>query len=711
MFIRIFMNNGKCTNLVVAGAVFVLMSSTALAQTTGLDAYNVYVEGLEKLGLKIENGSIDYDAVSDKLTLSDSTLSLSGILKDIPTEEPTETDVDIDTEKFTDLSYSVSLSSDQVTISGLAQDGSVFSSKSWTYSDDTELLITGAATGEGRFKIDGRLAGTAVTNFTFEMPTLPVQDADHQVSRWLPLVKTLALNSYDEARMDTAALTFEAYAGEKNDETLVMSGTTQMDGHRVSNVTDGRIGEYSIDKIVQTFLTRDETTGQMLSQTTNQGKSSYENIDVAALIALFDPAVPASDDERTLMSYGSTVDYESSQDIGNGLTIGAKIDRSAIRSLTVKKQDNNVLELLDQLLVQKEPKPDDLIGGVFQLYRSFGIEDARISGISVDFPSPDGTASFDIREMAMTDVNSNGIGEMMIVGLDAPDLPDGASFKLDWAAIGDIEFADYPPMQAMIWTLMKDPDYGERNPLDVARALLPRSFSYEIEGLDVNVPDTGRTQIGKAELTISSSVPPIPTNIYIKNDDILIPVSSIEDQDIQALLKAFGLTDVVWSDETRFTWDEATKDLRLERLKLNIDGLGTAEASAHFANVPREFFDDPAGQGQMALITAQFVDAQISFIDDGLTDKGLAHMAEDQDIPESVFREVLVAQAVEATAQIRNAAFTEMVRNAVSDFLNKPGKISFAMKPANPVPLAQILGSLAAPQSLPDLLNVNVTAE
>ncbi|MEP3046807.1 MAG: hypothetical protein ABJL55_02070 [Roseibium sp.] len=711
LFSLFSLKSRTCTNLTAAGAMALLMSTSALAQSKGLDAYNAYVAGLENLGLDIKNGSIDYDAVSDRVTLSDSVISLSGTIKDIPTEDASESDGDAKPPKLTDLSYSLSMSSDKVTISGLSQDGSTFSSKNWTYSDDTELLITGAATGEGRFKVDGRLAGTAVTNISFNMPTLPAQDTNRQVSRWLPLVKALALNSYDEARIDTAALTFEAYAGEKDDEFLVKSGTTQVDGHRVTDVRDGRIGEYSIDQTVQTLLTRDEATGQMLSQTSKQGKSSYQNVDTGAMIALFDPSVPATDDERTLMSYGSTVDYESSQDIGGGLTVGAKVDRSAIRGLTVTKRGNNFLEMLDRILVQDVPGAEDLIGGVFQLYRSFGIEDARASGISIDFPSLDEIASIDIREMAMTDVNSNGIGEMMIVGLDAPDLPDGASFKLDWAAIGDIEFADYPPAQAMIRTLIKDSDYGEENLLEVARALLPRSFSYEIEGLDANVPDTGRTQIDKAELTISSAVPPVPTNIYIKNDGIRIPVGSIEDQDAQALIRALGLIEVVWSDETRFTWEEATKDLRLERLKLNIEGLGTAEASAHFANVPRDFFEDPEGQGQVVLIMAQFVDAKISFVDDGLINKGLSHMAEDQNIPEAVFREVLVAQAVEAASEIRNAEFTEMVRVAVSDFLNNPGKISFAMKPANPVPLAQIFGSLAAPQSLPDLLNATVTAE
>jgi hypothetical protein len=179
---------------------------------------------------------------------------------------------------------------------------------------------------------------------------------------------------------------------------------------------------------------------------------------------------------------------------------------------------------------------------------------------------------------------------------------------------------------------------------------------------------------------------------------------------MEDFLKALGITEVVWSDETRLYWDEATKDLHLERLELDIEGIGVAEASARFGNVPKELFEDPQGQGQMALVVAQFVEAKVKFTDDGVTENGLAHIAGEENIPVSVFREALAEQAAQATAPIQNAAFTDMVRTAVSDFLKNPGEINLTLTPSAPVPVAQIVGSLAAPQTLPDLLNVKVTA-
>ncbi len=693
-----------------------LISGSALAQDTGEAAFRAYVDGLRTLGIDVENGAVAYDASSDTLTITDTTVTFGGTLENLPAEtsgtsEKDETD-SAEPAKTKDLTYRLSMSAGALTITGLTHEDGAFTSTAWTYSDDAHFSATGDVGGEGGLKIDGRLRGVSAANFDFTLPEVPADDPKHQASRWLPFLQASLLNSYDEFRIDNSGMTIEAFTVTDGKKTVVLAGTVQMDGYRMANAEDGRIGEYTIDRVTQELQTLDLDSGRMLTQTTSQGKTHYEDIDAAALVDLLDPAVPETGDEVTLIRTGSTVDYKSSQEIMDGLSVEVSMDKASITDVTVTKRDNNVLALFDQLLDDQVPAPEELITNVFQFYRSFGIADARMSGISIKVPTPmpDQTFGVDIREMAMTDVNSDGIGEMMIVGLDAPKLPEGGSMKLDWAAIGDIEFAEYTPMRAMISTLMADPEYGDKHPLEVARAFMPRSFGYEVEGLDVNLPDVGRTKIGKAELTVSTTVPPIPTSFYVKNDGIQVPVSTIEEREARELFEALGLDTVVWSDETRLYWDEATLELRLEKLMLNIDGLGRAEASARFANVPKALFEDPEGQGQMAAISAQFVDASIVYRDDGLTSKGLAHIAEQQGIPENVFREAMIAQAGEATTPIGNAAFTRMVSDAASRFLNDPKELKVTLTPANPVPLAQILGSMAAPQTLPDLLNVKITA-
>ena len=670
---------------------------------------------MKNLGLVFENGSVDYDEGSDTLTLTDSTLTFSGVLKDIPVEETNVTGNDgataIDPSKLEDITYSISFSSPSVTITGLTHDKNSFTSNSWIYADNSQLLIEGARESKGRLKVDGRMSGISATNYDFVLPEVPAEDPAKQASRWLPFVKATLLTSYDEVKVDSTGVTIEAYATADGKETEVLTGTIQMDGYLMSGAQDGRVAEYSIDQMTQNLRTLDPATGQLLAQTTSQGKTIYSDIDIKSMIDLFDPSVTETGEEKTLIGSGSAVDYKSSQEIAEGVALKVEAEKATLDKVTIVKRDNNVLSLLDQVFNKQAPSPEELITNVFQFYRSFAFADARISGVSIIFPLGPGLESaIKIKEMAMTDIGSNGIGEMMLVGLDAPNLPEGVSAKLDWAAIGDIEFAEYAPIEEIIGKLVSDPTYGENNPLEVARAFMPRSLAYELEGLEVNVPEIGLTALGKLETTLSTTVPPIPTSLFSKTDGLRIPVKAVQDPQAQALFQGLGLETIVWSDEARLYWDEATQDLRLERLMIDIEGVGRAEASLRFANVPKALFEDPEGQGQLAAISAQFVDASITFNDAGLTGNGIKFISETQGIPQEDLKQALIAQAAGATAPIQNEAFTKMVSDAASKFLNDPKDLKITLAPANPVPLAQILGSMAAPQTLPDLLNVKIEA-
>ncbi|WP_306144423.1 hypothetical protein [Roseibium sp. MMSF_3412] len=701
--------------LLSVSTALVLMSGTALAQDTGKAAFDAYIEGLKNLGLEYENGSVDYDEGSDTLTLTDSTLTFSGVLKDIPVEETDVSGNDgataIDPSKLEDITYSLSFNSPSVTITGLTHDNGSFTSKSWVWADNSQLLIEGARESRGRLKVDGRMSGISATNYEFVLPEVPAEDPARRASRWLPFVKATLLTSYDEVRVDSTGVTIEAYAADDGKEVEVLTGTIQMDGYLMAGARDGRIAEYSIDQMTQNLRTLEPASGQMLAQTTSQGKTVYSDLDIKSLIDLFDPSVPETGEEKTLIGSGSAVDYKSSQEIAPGVALKIEAEKATLDKATIVKRDNNLLAMLDKLFNKEVPGPEELITNVFQFYRSFAYSDARISGVSIIFPLGPGLESaIKIKEMAMTDIGSNGIGEMMLVGLDAPNLPEGISAKLDWAAIGDIEFAEYEPIEEIIGKLVSDPTYGENNPLEVARAFMPRSLAYEVEGLEVNVPEIGLTALGKLETTLSTTVPPFPTSLFSKTDGLRIPVKAVQDPQAQALFQGLGLETIVWSDEARLYWDEATQDLRLERLMIDIEGVGRAEASLRFANVPKALFEDPEGQGQLAAISAQFVDASITFNDAGLTGNGLKFISEAQGIPQDALKQALIAQAAGATAPIQNEAFTKMVSDAASKFLNDPKDLKITLTPANPVPLAQILGSMAAPQTLPDLLNVKIEA-
>ena len=170
------------------------------------------------------------------------------------------------------------------------------------------------------------------------------------------------------------------------------------------------------------------------------------------------------------------------------------------------------------------------------------------------------------------------------------------------------------------------------------------------------------------------------------------------------------MKNLTWSDETRLHWDEDTLELTLEKLMIDVQDLGRAEATMKFANVPKALFEDPAKQWQTALVSSAFIDAEIRFVDAGVTTKVVQKMAQDAGVPEEAFAQALVMQAEAGLQPLNDPAFIKTVTGAISDFLANPGSLRVVLAPAKPVPVAQVVGSMVTPQVLPGLLNVQVTS-
>lgn len=687
-------------------ALSLILGQAAHAESTGEEAYRAYIQELEALGFKSSNSGIEYNSSTDQLIISNDQWVFEGALPVSAGE--TETG-----DETVEAAYKFTYSSGTTTIDGLSEKDGVYTASSWSFSNDTQFEAIGSVEGKGRGKLVARINGMSISNYGFDVPDVPAENADKKVSRWLPFLRTLMLQNFDETKVDAVAMTLEAYEGSKDDEQLIVSGTMQMDGYSVLNSRDGKVERYVMDKVTQNILTRAEHSDDMVSQTTTQIGTVYENVNNAAFIDLFDPAVPASDDRVTVVGSQTVESYESTQEVAPGFAIRMTTGNVHSNDFFVVKRDFDFLGLLDGLLAGQEPSIENLGLGALQLYRSFGVKDLGLKDMTVTAPNPeqpDEEIRVAIGEMKMVDFSSNGIGEMSVSDISAPDLPDGASFKLDRASLGNIEFAEFAPMQGIISQLVADPDLASRDPFLMAKTFTPHSLSVAIDGLDLNVPGEVAVSLNSYVLDLASTVPPIPTSIYTKTDNLVLPVEAIEEPEAQAVLQALGLETVTWSDETRLYWDEETKDLHLEKLVMSLKDLGTVEGTFRFANVAREVFEDPQGQGQFALAMASFVEAEFQFTDEGGTEKGLALAAQDAGVPVEALKIGLAEQAAQSTAALQNEAFTSMVRDAVSKFLENPEAIKISLKPVKSVPVTQILGSLAAPQTLPDLLNIQVTA-
>ncbi|WP_346900519.1 hypothetical protein [uncultured Roseibium sp.] len=693
----------------------VLPATSAHAQSAAEEAFKFYADGLRKLGIEVGNDPVQYDSSADTLTVSNFKMKLSGSFelpfpKKSQTTEP-GTPADDGNQQ---LEYALEISSPTMTLTGLSRtDGGGIHADSWLYPDGAGFAGNLKVDGDSLASMNLTMSGLRALNYTAVIPELPAEDSQRPASRWLPVLALIKAGSYDSVEVDKTSGTVSFTTQNADGVAVTADNTITMTGYRVLNYKDGIVGEFSIDGFTQDVEAKAQDQDGLVKQTSSQGRTVYKDINIGNYLALLDPSVPETGEPMPFLGSAHTEDYAARQDLAPGQSVSIKLDSADITGLTVTKRDFDFLGFLDQLITTREASPAQIVPAVFQVYRSFGVSDVRMRGYEISIPieeNPGQPITLSMGEIGMSDLSSDRIGEVVVSDINTSGLPEGAQFSLGKAQLGNLDFAPYGPMTDLISALIEGAGNTPPDAMQIARVFAPRSISYGLENLHVVAPGKGAVTIGRAEQSFSTTLAPIPTDISTKTENASIPVAALNDPKATAFLEAIGLKTLTWSDETRLYWDETTLELTLEKLMIDVQGIGRAEATMKFANVPKALFEDPQNQAQIALVSSAFVGAEISFADAGVTTKAIQKMAQDAGVPEEAFAQALVAQAEAALAPINDPAFTKTVSDAVADFLANPGTFRVVLAPVKPVPVAQIVGSVVTPQVLPGLLNVQVTS-
>lgn len=208
-----------------------------------------------------------------------------------------------------------------------------------------------------------------------------------------------------------------------------------------------------------------------------------------------------------------------------------------------------------------------------------------------------------------------------------------------------------------------------------------------------------------------------------------IDLSSVEDPEAKAVIQSLGYERIEGYAEMAGSWQLSSGDLSLSQYDLTVVDAGTLGMSIDLSGYTPEFIEaltrlqqqmaenpeeDSAAQGlaMMGLLQQlSFIGAEISFIDDGLTNKVLAYVADQQGMQPSDIANQAKAIIPFAMAQLNNPDFSAMVTEAVSNFLDDPQSIRITAQPDEAVPFATIMaGAMTTPQNLPETLGVTVVA-
>lgn len=229
----------------------------------------------------------------------------------------------------------------------------------------------------------------------------------------------------------------------------------------------------------------------------------------------------------------------------------------------------------------------------------------------------------------------------------------------------------------------------------------------KIEGGDLTAP----IDIASLDVALDVDDEGNPRDFDLKVNAINVPQEVFEqDAQSKAVLEQLGYSGFMINVNVSGGYETDGDKVTLRTFAIDADDVGKLEISGKFNGVSmRKLFQEnnpgeAASNGTLESLT-------IRFDNSGIVERVLDMQAKMM----GVQRQDVVAQTAGALPFmlnfLGNPPFQEKVAQAGTAFLNDPKSLTISASPAQPVPFAQI-GSAAgqAPQSLPDLLGVNVTA-
>ncbi|NBN77926.1 hypothetical protein GWI72_06545 [Microvirga tunisiensis] len=254
---------------------------------------------------------------------------------------------------------------------------------------------------------------------------------------------------------------------------------------------------------------------------------------------------------------------------------------------------------------------------------------------------------------------------------------------------------------------------------DLAKAdstATPGYSTVEIEG--VTILDKDKTEVGVESiyLAANSMEGNWPTSGELQVTGIALTAAQMEEE-AKKQLTELGYDKLSFDIASNFTWSPQTGDLDFPQFDLTGADMGSLALAFKIGGLTADVVKKleaakDNSEESMALLQGLSVSSlRLRFENASLVDRVLDQQAKAAGTDRAAFVTQLKAGMPMMLALLQNPDFQTSVSTALSSFLDKPGSLTVEAKPAQPVPVAQIMGTaMLAPQTLPQVLGVAVTA-
>lgn len=536
-----------------------------------------------------------------------------------------------------------------------------------------------------------------VTNYVMEgaewLPFPVIEaDPDKPVSRFGPLVDWAVSQSYERSGVDKVSGSFEA-DGEKQEFSYGPAFFGPVESGRLASL---EYGPFSVKQSGEMPTAEGDTKPIEIS--IDYGKVSAKDVDLNP-VAQFLTGNGSATGLTPIMS-SMTMD---------GFSIGAETEFTMSMGsleaddLGIDPTRGPLLAKLDPIvaagLAGTPPSPPELISLMLDMYGAYGIGRYEMSDMSVtglDF-------SASVATMITQGLNSSGLERFAIEGVSV----DGEQGKgaLESFEIRNITF---PEREAFMGFVMNQLIGVPFTPADLAA--IPTLGGISVKGLQSESPMSPTVQVDLFDLSLSGFVNAIPTSIAVTLEGLQLPLALVEQPMAQMVLGAVGADPVKADLSLTLGFDEGTGTFSLDN-DTAVGNVGALTAEASLSGIPAVVLQNPMRANE-AIATATINGIEIRFDDQGITPFVVGMMAEQAGISAAEFAQGMAQQVqLQIAMMTGDTALAEQLANTVSAYLTDPQSLLISARPANPVPIAQIIGAaMAAPQQIPQLLNLTISA-
>lgn len=450
----------------------------------------------------------------------------------------------------------------------------------------------------------------------------------------------------------------------------------------VSGIAGGRMTALQLGRIAAQGAGTDATTMESVMAAA---------IDIGAIARVFDassylPGAPERD-WRSLLDDVAVTGFQ--RRLGEETT---RFDRVAISGLKLRPFRSDVTAALDASAADPayfSKNPDKARETGIAIADSVQLGTARIDGFALALPG--GPMS----RVACASIRASGVTPLRLSEAVA-EACTFAGAAGQTVSVGEFALSDLSGERGLT-AVKNDPATAE---------LLPSLGAARLRDVVVRQGEA-EVKVDLVNLALGAHVRGIPTRVAASVENLSVPLAAIPDPNVRAVMTQWGRNPAQFNLGVSAAWREATNEVEVDGLSLDLVHLGRFGASGVVTQIPRAAFEQPE-TALAQLNQAGVRRLKLTYDDASLADRvlGLAATANKQ-TPDDL-RKALARVVPNILAQVPDTTIRGRLTFALLGFLNAPGSLEISSTVTDPVPLAKLMETVrTALPTLPVLLKLD----